>query len=1239
LRLLLYCQSGKLFHNAQQNNTSLSVMHKELSIKTKTLGGVSDLTLLAPIKPGLIPALDTVTYTTRLKRLLKALHMGRVSTHEYALHRPFSDAVERVGRIHSVRVVVFEPEGQVLLSVTFDGVWETYARVLWQKVGALLDVIFCNTIDYVSARDNSFEAWSAWIARVQRNTDFFYGMPDHTVQDVHYLKDLERIVRDDSTLCQKSARAAVLHELAIEDTTATLNNGSDLVALEIKKQSLQSLASLYKLTELFVPELEDDKFLHRAACEFLREQLPQLNPDLMSLKDPLKKQATWMFRPEVPSLRGQGTSDTHWDLSDQQHEIQGGILHPYSNAVHGQVLLLHFPDTSVAAAVLSDLLEQLTTDEPQDAQNGSPTPFVNVALTEKGLRRLGLTDTHMLWFPAALLEGMDKRASLLGDVLGNHPRRWSLASELPAVHAILQLRSDANDATTQFASMQKELTNRHPGLVVLHVQSMQRHFATPNDTTKTRDHFGFEDIISNEKPSIPLGDILLGYANQADAPGLLTEGLSPEQAKLKVQLLHNGSYLVIRKLKQNTPALRTAVAKASVATGLPEELIYAKMMGRYRDGSSLLDTPPDTPHVVNGANDNYASDLDGLKCPFQSHIRRSNPRLSPSPDEPPGARTPHLVRRSMTYGPALPEGGRESLAEDRGLMFMAYNASISEQFEVIQRWISGGNSTGIHSAQSDPFLGVPKDGQVRQMRFDQAGQQYTIDLDGNRERLVDQQTFVTLDWGLYSFAPSVTALQTLIRIAQQASKIGLFPATTMPWSASKGRQRIEALLAQHHHQTTQEAIASWKALLEDPASQESFEAASVWAAIRRYYGGVLRTPYGVFIADKHEINKALLDTTKTYSTVGYQARLSNSLGCIYLGMDDSIAGCPYRQAAQHPNAAIMAITQQQAYELTFQATQCQLQKIIDDAFPLSPHYTTLQSTVDIKELLDNVLADICEAWFGVQETGGLLQRGGSHWLNPQDDNAKVYYPGSFTAPSRYVFQPHPSDTVAAFGQGYGQQITTALVELLHARKTSAHHPPSPLGDAIMGALDDPSQYEPIASTLAGVMMGFLPTVDGNVRLLLNEWLKDGTFWSLRNQSEQKPCADFTQAMAWFKLPMYQTLQLRPSPELIWRTANKKHQIAGVNIDPDDKVVLALVSATHQSLEEGELDIMPIFGGVRSEAIDMTHGHQPTHACPAYKAATGVIAGFLAALLKCDGALRPSPSGLVFTIELSVNPKP
>ncbi len=107
-------------------------MRRDQTFKTASIAGASDLTIVAPIKKGLVPALDAITYKTRVKRVLRLLHLGRTAAHEYEIGRVLSDAVERVGKIHSIRIAILEPEDKVLLVVTFDGAWESYIRVIWQ---------------------------------------------------------------------------------------------------------------------------------------------------------------------------------------------------------------------------------------------------------------------------------------------------------------------------------------------------------------------------------------------------------------------------------------------------------------------------------------------------------------------------------------------------------------------------------------------------------------------------------------------------------------------------------------------------------------------------------------------------------------------------------------------------------------------------------------------------------------------------------------------------------------------------------------------------------------------------------------------------------------------------------------------------------------------------------------------------------------------------------------------------
>ena len=1242
-------------------------MRPDLNIKTRSLAGTSDLTLLAPIKTGLVPSLDTITYKTRIKRLLKTLSTGRSSSHEYALFRPFSDAVERVGKIHSVRVSVFEPEDQVLLSVTFDGAWESYVRVLWQKVGALLDVIFCNTENYVSARDHTFEEWAAWAHRVQRQTAFFYGTPEFTVDDIKYLRSEELLHRASPGNSTTDLKATQLTVQSAKNLAWAAIETSQLSPIEAARQGYQSLASLYRLTDLYLPTGPDGKYLHRAARELLAEfiKLTTLWPTAAEgpAQDRFAKQITWFNQKESPSWRS--IPDLKPAQAYDGDDVQGGILDSYRGIERGVLLLISFEDRGGAAELLKILTPLVTTDKAMKGLSAG-TLAVNVAFTCEGLRAIGLSEMQLNWLPQEFREGMEARASVLGDLRTNHPRRWHLPLrygvaqandadavrvELSAVHLIVQLRTGPEIDTTKGDIEDLESKLSVVGTSVLARQLMCRHLK-PDDPGKGKvwEHFGFFD--GDSQPSIyksksdptygnqvHLGELLLGYANQADEAPTSADS---NDAQARLDFLRNGTFLVIRKLKQDVEALHSAVTEAATSTKLDKDLIYAKMMGRSRTGEAL------SAQKGNPNDFDYKDDSEGLKCPFQAHIRRVNPRQTPARDDPLGARFPRLMRRSMSYGPRYvppsegdysPEAVATNNNEERGLMFMAYNASIGEQFEVMQRWISGGNSTGISSGQNDPFMGVAENGKRRHMRFahvadSEAGAKvFSIELDGS-DALLDNpppKPFVRLEWGAYLFTPSIRALWMLKSLAESSPSI-----TIPPWSALDGRQLIEKLLALETEHGTGEAVTAWKSALEDPISQETFASASIWAAIRKYYQGVLRTPYGVLVADRDLVMSVFMDTEKCYSVRGYQDRLKNSIGEIYLGLDKTTAGCRYDQKSTVPNEALMSVNVKEAFDLARGIANTRLQEFITEAktlpTPINPQLWEL--TLDMKELLDKVLADICEKWFGISEAGGHLRRGGSRWDWPVDDNDPPLYPGNFTAPSRGTFQPNPSKTVEDFSQLYGRTLTRAVRKFIKGHFDKGTVPPTSIfGDAIFGKLDDPSKFDHIASTLVGALMGFLPTVDGNIRLSLNEWLREGTFWSLRAKFSNlvKPCT-FEDAQKLIFLPLIHAMQLRPSPDLAWRTAKRHHLVGSVSVYPEDKVVIAIVSATQQCLEQGVPDIFAVFGGNRKPNLGE---HHPTHACPAYEAAMGVIQGVLIALLESKETMRASAAPLAFIFEGNV----
>ena len=1245
-------------------------MRKELVVKGRSLTGTSDLTLLAPIIPGLVPSLDSITYKSRVIRLLRTLQGGRAAMHEYAAYRPLSDAVERVAAIHSFRVVVLEPENKVMLAVTFDGTWESYIRVLWQKVGTLLDIIFCNTEGYVVST-GSFEEWTTWVHKVQVETSFFYNTHGLTVDDVAYLREEERIHRSLGNGSSHDLEATRHHVESAESIAwAASNEAGPPEALDTLRQGLQSLAVLFRLTDAHLPGTPDGDILLRATRDLLQEFIP-LAFTTRRPQDVAHKM-TNRFGRQLAWLDGMPKSDRRLPPlpesvdEDSVADVQAGILWPYADVTHGCLVLIAVDDRVAATRLLDDLLA-LTATEANKCQRVEL--FVNVSVTYEGLRACGLSEAQLEFFPQEFREGMQARASMLGDFRANHPRRWRLPApnwavprgaptppiELSAVHLVVQLR-------THSASTEIDPTNAaHPlypaiqaianaagssqardGIRVLAVEGMHRMF---NAHKQPVEHFGFADAESDPvfdkadegrtyRNRVHVGEFLLGRDNEVDAA---KPPASPWERERQAWL-GDGSFLVVRKLSQHVDELHNTLIRASAETGLDHDILRAKMMGRAKDGRPLADLS------AVGNDFNYVADADGGKCPFHAHIRRANPRTS-DPDQgysdptlPPAGRHPRLLRRSMSYGPpyALPISATTVATPDgeqRGLMFMAYNASISEQFEVVQRWISGGNSTGGHSRQTDPFLGVPDWNEQRTYRFEEAGTAHRIALDSAPAVSEEPKPLVRVEWGMYLFTPSIRALRKLRNVAAAGLQQ---PA---PWSAHEGELAVQELLKMEREQGAQAAIEAWKGLLEDPEAQEKFRSAAAWAAIRSLHGGVLRTAYGVLVADHSLVMHVLENAQGHYSVSGYRERMLTSIGEIFLGLNEGTDG-EYERQSHAANLAISGIGEQEAFDLAMQFTEETLGRFIASEVEVARirHLSRWELNLDAKEVVDLVLARLCQQWFGLPDDrdGNIIVPGSWRW--DWNDSEPPIYPAHFTAPSRYIFQPNPGAEVEAYGRRIGAALTAAILRFIAPYRAAGTFPQTPgpkpenarLAEAILCAFPDPKFDALTARIFCGVLMGFLPTVDGNFRLLLNELLRDGSFWSLRAAwCAQQGGVPFDNATILFTGPLVRAMQFRPSPELVWRRATQGGlRIGEVDIHAGDTIIAALVSAAHQRLESGVDDISVVFGGARKPAP----ARHPTHACPGYHAGMGVLLGMLAGFMNVTETMRPSPAPLAFTFE-------
>jgi Dyp-type peroxidase family len=1267
-------------------------MRRDLTIKTGSMSGTSDFRVIAPIKKGFVPSLDATTYKTRVKYVLRTLNAGRAGAFEFELARILSDAVDRVGRIHSVGIAVLEPEDhedQVLLTVTFDGAWEAYIRVIWQKVSRLLDLIFCNTEGYVLGYENSYERWGAWLKQAQSEAYFLYATPDLTVDDTRYLRMEERVYRRATGAVaerlvteiripspEEVARRSIFQVDGLIGVDPTNAGFSKQLTIEAAgrppfRQGVKMLVGLYRLADFYPPGTDDGKILHRAAHELLPEFVAMINDDTYAEGTGracrrFDEAMRWLLTPpDVAPVRLELPVELPPEppLQDPDN-VQGGILTAYPDANHGGLLFLQFSTPAALAAFLGALRVTSEADRPRPGQI-----VTNVAFSVEGLRVAGLSDDEVRTLPDEFVQGMERRAGLLGDVRWNHPRRWRLPAsnwtlginapdlreddpapriDMSAVHVVLQLRLLSNtpettaEARTTLMAEMNRLVDVDPGVRPLSIQWMQRQ---RDPSGAVQDHFGFADGNSNPvlrtsqagtrfSNQVHLGEVLCGYPNLADK----TAPFGDETNRVHT-MLRDGSFLAVRKLRQDIEALeeilyRTtrqaadAADAGATAPALTRETLLAKMMGRWptghpKAGQPLTQVPPSDPLL----NDfNYDYDAQAELCPFHAHIRRANPRVQITRADG-GVRPPRIVRRGMSYGPPVRSGddvqtARDVLQQERGLVFMAYNASLGEQFEVVQRWLAGGNSSGSYSGESDPFLGLAEPGRLRHFRFEHEGQTVRMALDGS-DRLHDEpRPFVRLEWGEYFFAPSKKALASL-----QGWAANRYRKPLVTWSVDTGEKEIARLRDIERRQGEVEAMAAWKVALEDPDSAAHFTNASIWAAIRYRHGGVLRTPFGVLVADREMVQEVFADPGRNLTITGYLPRMQQSFGILYLGRDAGQEDHAYEQESEACNTAILELNQPDAFELARTTTTTVLECLVEIAkgYARDDGEASWDLTVDVRELLEPLLAQFCEEWFGLNTHEGYFCRAGYRW--DWKPGEPPNYPGHFLSPSRYIFQPHPNREVTAIGSAHGAAVRTAMIGFLNRFGATIR---APVTRAVLNSPRAAGDVAFVARTVAGAMMGFIPTVDGNLRRILNEWLREGTLWSLRARYAGTAAKDYTDARNRLRDDFIPAMQLRAVPELIWRTAVVPHTLGTgehrVAVEPGDIIVAGAVSATQQNLAEGRQDLYHAFGGNRRV------GGHPTHSCPGADPALAVMLGFFSALVETSLPLRAGPGPLTLSMD-------
>jgi deferrochelatase/peroxidase EfeB len=1181
------------------------------------LQGISDLTVLATVKRGFVPgAFERETFAERLRRVLTALNLTRQAREWSPLPSPFPDSIGRFRIIHFFRFALLPPPpstdpGQdppptrLLLNVTFDGAWEPYMRVIWGPLGALLDLVFCHCEDYPYAFQSSYADYVAWVRSREVSSLFFFTDSPATVADSRYLAALQALQLERGDM---PGADAALARFALRSPETVMPSPH---AAQLAKRVLMSL---YALQPLF-PRVQGDDDQEGFLLRFARDVLADLR-DWIALRrfepgGPLASLNTrefvpakiWLMQTPVNELAPSNPAAVavkpaaRVPRAFSPQLVQAGIAAPYPPQVdHGALLLL----VIVEQQKFRGWLASTTWVTPGDAPPEDGV-FRNLAFTYAGLQRLDVPPEVLAKLPREFFEGMEARAGVLGDVRGNHPRQWRRPRtgpddrpiELSVVHVVAQLRTasrngDQGDGMQVLPRLQK-LANSFAaaaGLRLLHIQPMR------TTDPEHRGHFDLADGFSQPRldqisppPSywndqVTPGELFLGYPNARDRSGFVPD---------EENLLDDGSFLVVRKLRQHVErwqrALESAAKQAraslppTAATDLPDTL-KSKLLGRTPDGAPLV--------AVRGPGSNdfdYRHDAEGMQCPFQSHVRRANPRTAT-----PGVPVPRIARRGMSYGPPH-SGGRDPHvdAQERGIVFMAYNASIAEQFEVIQRWLAGGNSSGVASAMDDPFVGVPEAGRKRIFRCveERSGTVLRIDL--------GDDALVTLEWGLYAFAPSLPALHRLGKIGTRASVTR--GAAPTPPAAVPG-----APTSDKEH---------WALLLEDTNSREAG-----WQRVRAEHGVKHAGEYGWLVSDPDEILRVLKDDGSDFSVRGYGERFEHTVGMGYLGEDDNVAGEGHaRRYVREVNDAIAGFrSEAEAFGETYAMTD----KLLEATLATGERVEGgRRCSVDFALLPAFVIARASAKWFGLPDAKGEFMEPAPR---SDDPDAKAACPGHFLSVSRYIFSPWPSDTVGSIAQGQGQKISEAVHAWLSATE-AARESRGPLTQSIIAALEaDGADMDEKARIVTGVIVGFPATVFGNVVSVLRAWTQGTTLWDLQQELSARADGDsYVAAESIVRAPLLATMKKAAVPYVIWREAARRCTLKGQSVEPGQRIVLGLGAAMQPPPGQPAPHDTLMFGGAYGDTV---------HACPAYSLAIGFMLGLLSALLNKGFLQRETPRSLL-----------
>jgi Dyp-type peroxidase family len=442
-------------------------------------------------------------------------------------------------------------------------------------------------------------------------------------------------------------------------------------------------------------------------------------------------------------------------------DIQGNILKAHGRT-NVQLLFLNFgaDPKPVIAWIKKDILprvtsfaQQLDTTTKFKTIRDFPDPgFCSFSISKKGYGALRIED--------GLTDNSFKKGLGNGTVQQDPPKQQWEESYKNEIHALIILGNANEGGVNDLDKMVQSIKASLPATV--RVVAEENGKGLPDE----KEHFGFADGISQprfftedlDKESAtnwdPFASLDLALVRdplgRAFIGGFTGAGDIPANDDDSGQHSY-GSFLVYRKLEQDVAGWNAAVVKGAAQIGIAPHLFAAYAVGRFQDGTPVVNHGAPAPTVPFENDFNYSGDQNGLKCPFHAHIRKSNPRgdsvkLGATLEE---EKQHRISRRGIPY--TINE-------RERGLLFMCYQSSIVNQFEFMQNaWVDNPNFVNPNTGEDSTI------GQGTTTNKD-----WPVNHGGPTTKKTTFAHFVTLRGGEYFFTPSISALRNLSPANQPA---------------------------------------------------------------------------------------------------------------------------------------------------------------------------------------------------------------------------------------------------------------------------------------------------------------------------------------------------------------------------------------------------------------------------------------------------------------------------------------